>query len=183
MRSWLRLTAISQVALVWASGLAGSPAAAAPPATPALGKLVAQNVPAPPLVSNDLSGTRHRLQDYRGKVVLVNFWATWCEPCRAEMPTLQALKRRLEETAPGAFVILAVNYGESAGRVEGYLQKTPLEFALLLDPFTEVVRAWRPSVLPASYLIGRDGRVRYRVIGEYDWTGDEADRAIATLLR
>jgi thiol-disulfide isomerase/thioredoxin len=124
----------------------------------------------------------HRLSDYRGKVVLVNFWATWCEPCRDEMPSMQRLKERFENDRRGAVVILAVNYAESAASVDKFLKTVRLDFPVLLDPFSEVSRHWKPGILPATYLVGRDGRIHYRALGELDWAGAEAVAVIERLL-
>ena len=133
----------------------------------------------PLLALQDLDGRAHALEDYRGKVVLVNFWATWCEPCRAEMPSINRLRASL---AGQPFAVLAVNLGESEPRIRRFLEQVPLEFTVLLDRDSAVARAWRARVLPASFLIGPDGRVRYAVIGEYDWTHDAARKAILALL-
>jgi peroxiredoxin len=153
--------------------------ASASAASVQMGKLTAASGAAPPLELKDSGGKIHRLADYRGKVVLVNFWATWCEPCRDEMPSMQKLRERL---AGKPFAILAVNHGESAAQVDAFLKKLPLEFTVLLDPFNEVTRVWKPGILPASFLIGRDGRIRYKVVGEFDWAGEDAAAAIRGLL-
>jgi len=145
-------------------------------------KLVAVDIAAPPLELKDTQGRLHRLSDYRGKVVLVNFWATWCEPCRDEMPSIQTLYRRVQQSAAGALVILAVNHAENLPRIEQFLRHQPLEFPVLIDPFSVVWSAWKPGLLPASYLIGRDGRVRYRVRGEIDWAAKEAEAVVRRLL-
>jgi len=137
---------------------------------------------APALELRDMAGRLHRLPDYRGRVVLVNFWATWCEPCRDEMPSIERLRQRMNAVAKGRFVVLAVNQAESQARVATFLQKQPLDFPILLDPFSEVWRAWKPGLLPASYLIGADGRLRYRVLGELDWSGPEAEAIVRRLL-
>jgi thiol-disulfide isomerase/thioredoxin len=137
---------------------------------------------AAPFELRDLAGKLHRLADYRGKVVLMNFWATWCEPCRDEMPAMQTLYDRLGPRTGGDLVVLAVNYAENGARIRQYLKEYPFDFPVLLDGFSEVWRAWKPGMLPASYLIGRDGRVRYRVIGEFDWAGEEAGGIVRRLL-
>jgi len=134
----------------------------------------------PPLALNDLAGRPHTLADHRGKVVLVNFWATWCEPCRDEMPSMQRLQERL---AGRPFAILAVNHGESAARVSEFVKRAAVDFTVLLDPNQEAPRAWRVRVLPASFLVDAAGRVRYSVIGELDWTSDEAVNTVRRLLR
>ena len=133
----------------------------------------------PKLALKDTAGRPHTLADYGGKVVLLNFWATWCEPCRDEMATMRVLRERL---AGQPFEIVTVNYGESQAKVTAFFKSTGLDFPALLDPNQEAPKAWRVRVLPASFLVGRDGRVRYSVIGEIDWTGEEAMKTVRTLL-
>jgi len=133
----------------------------------------------PPLTLKDPDGRTHALADYRGKVLLINFWAAWCEPCREEMPAMRTLRERL---AGQPFAVLVVNHGESASRVREFLAREHLAFTALLDPNTEAARAWRVRVLPGSFLVDADGRVRYSVIGEFDWTSDEAMRVVRELL-
>ena len=134
---------------------------------------------APPLALRDLAGRQHALADYRGKVVLVNFWATWCEPCREEMPSMQRLKQHF---AGRPFAILAVNYGESDIRAGDFLKRSLLDLTVLLDPGQDASRAWRVRVLPASFLVGADGRVRYSVIGEIDWMSSPAIEMVRGLF-
>ena len=135
---------------------------------------------APSLALKDLAGRSHTLDDYRGNVVLVNFWATWCEPCRDELASIQALQQRL---AGRPFVILLVNYGESRARVGEFVKRESISFPILLDPNQEAPRAWRVRVLPSSFLVAPDGRVRYSVIGEIDWAGVEAANLVQRLWR
>lgn len=134
----------------------------------------------PALTLNDLSGRPHSLADYKGTIVLVNFWATWCEPCRAEMASMQRLQQRLAEKP---FVVLLVNHGEARGRVGDFVKREALVLSVLLDPNQDAARAWRVRVLPSSFLVGADGRVRYTVIGEMDWDGKESVETVLTLLR
>jgi peroxiredoxin len=133
----------------------------------------------PALALNDLGGRQHSLADYRGRVVLVNFWATWCEPCREEMASMRALQQRL---AGRPLVILLVNHGEARVRVSEFVKREALAFPILLDPNQDAPRAWRVRVLPSSFLIGRDGRVRYGVIGEIDWASTDAVNVVQALL-
>ena len=135
---------------------------------------------APHLALDDLGGRAHTLAEYRGSVVLLNFWATWCEPCRAEMVSMRALQQRL---AGRPFVILLVNYGEARTRVSEFAKRESLELPILLDPNQDAPRAWRVRVLPSSFLLGPDGHVRYGVIGEIDWVSAEAVRIVQELLR
>ncbi len=134
----------------------------------------------PPLSLNDVAGRRHTLADYRGSVVLVNFWATWCEPCREEMVTMRKLQERL---GGRPFVTLLVNYGESRMRVGEFVERESIDFPVLLDPNHDALRAWRVRVLPSSFLLDADGRLRYSVIGEIDWTGADAVNVVQGLLR
>ena len=93
-------------------------------------KLIATEALPPKLELSDLQGKSHRLADYKGKVVLVNFWATWCEPCRDEMPSMRALYRRLGAPGGGDLVVLAVNHGENAPRIEQFLRGSNDEWTL-----------------------------------------------------
>ena len=133
----------------------------------------------PPLVLSDLEGRAHRIEDYRGKVVLVNFWAAWCEPCREEMPSIGRLRDSL---AGRPFVELAVNLAESEARIRGFIERVSMNFPVLLDRDSVVAKAWQARILPASYLIGPDGRIRYSVLGEINWADERARRAVAGLL-
>jgi thiol-disulfide isomerase/thioredoxin len=133
----------------------------------------------PALALKDPAGRPHALADYRGQVLLVNFWATWCEPCRDEMPSFQRLKERL---AGHPLTVLAVNYGESSPKVGEFVRRLGLDLPVLLDPGQQAARAWRVRLLPTSYLVDADGRVRYSVVGELDWASDAAVNAVRRLL-
>jgi peroxiredoxin len=135
--------------------------------------------PPPALALKDLDGRLHRLSDYRGKVVLVNFWATWCAPCRDEMPSIQELKRKL---GGRPFAVLAVNLDEPESRIRNFLAQMKVHFTVLLDPERQVARAWQARVLPASFVIGPDGRIRYSLVGEINWDHDHVVSRIAELM-
>lgn len=135
--------------------------------------------PTPALKLPDLAGRMHDLASYRGKVVLVNFWATWCEPCREEMPSMNRLRSSL---AGRPFEILAVNLGEPESRIERFLEKIPLDFPVLLDRDMARAKAWNARVLPASYLIGPDGRIRYSHRGDIDWTRSDVRQIVERML-
>jgi cytochrome c biogenesis protein CcmG, thiol:disulfide interchange protein DsbE len=134
----------------------------------------------PPLALEDLSGRSHDLADYKGKVVLVNFWATWCEPCRAEMPSIDRLRSSLKGKP---FQVLAVNLAEPLSRIQKYADSLPLGFPLLRDRDGAAGKAWRAKLLPASFLIGRDGKIRYVAYGELDWSSDTVRAKVAELLQ
>jgi thiol-disulfide isomerase/thioredoxin len=138
------------------------------------------DAPTPPLALNDLAGTPRTLDGYRGRVVLLNFWATWCEPCREEMVSMRKLSEKLTGQP---FVVLLVNYGETRMRVADFVKREAIAFPTLLDPNQDAPRAWRVRVLPSSFLIGPDGRVRYSVIGEIDWASQAAIEMAERLFR
>lgn len=127
----------------------------------------------------DLAGATHSLDAYRGSVVFLNFWATWCGPCRTEMPAMQALHERL---AAGAdFVMLAVNLQEDAGQVRRFAAEMGLSFQILLDSSGEIAAAYGARTLPMSYLIDKDGSILARVIGIRTWDQPEFERLFRTL--
>jgi cytochrome c biogenesis protein CcmG, thiol:disulfide interchange protein DsbE len=134
----------------------------------------------PELALADLAGKEHRLADYRGRVVLVNFWATWCEPCREEMPSLDRLRSSLKGKP---FEVLAVNMAEPLSRIEKFAATLPVGFPLLRDRDGTTAKSWKAKLLPASFLIGRDGRIRYVAYGELDWSSDAVRARVAELLK
>ena len=134
----------------------------------------------PALQLADLDGKAHRLADYRGKVVLINFWATWCAPCRDEMPSIERLRASLEGRP---FVVLAVNLAEPESRIRKFLEAVPLRFPTLLDRDGAATRAWQAKYLPATYIVGPDGRIRYRHLGELDWSTPEVQKLIVGLMK
>jgi thiol-disulfide isomerase/thioredoxin len=134
---------------------------------------------AQPIELEDLRGKVHRLADYRGKVVLVNFWATWCAPCREEMPSIDRLRAALEGRP---FVVLAVNVGESARIAGDFAAKMPLGFPLLLDREATTTKAWGARILPATFVVGADGAIRYSYLGALDWASPPVRGAIEKLL-
>jgi peroxiredoxin len=135
--------------------------------------------PTPALELADVDGKIHRLSDYRGKAVLVNFWATWCAPCREEMPSIEALREAMHGKP---FVVLAVNVGESARVARGFAGTMALGFPLLLDRDTKVTKAWSARILPASFVVGPDGRIRYSYFGALDWASADVRSAIMRLV-
>jgi thiol-disulfide isomerase/thioredoxin len=133
----------------------------------------------PPLELKDLQGRDHRLEDYKGKVVVVNFWATWCDPCRDEMSSMQRLKERM---AGAPFAVVAVNYAEGNPRVEAFLRQVPVDFAILMDRDSAVSRRWQARTLPYTVVLDPRLRIRYTVTGELDWSAPEIEAALRRLL-
>jgi thiol-disulfide isomerase/thioredoxin len=133
----------------------------------------------PPLALRDSSGKEHRLADYRGKVVVLNFWATWCEPCREEMPSMQRLQGKL---AGKPFAILAVDFGEGVPRVNDFLKKVPVRLTVLFDRDISAANAWRVKVLPTTFVLDPEQRIRYSVVGDLQWDSPAVESAIRKLL-
>lgn len=120
------------------------------------------NYAAPQLALNDLQGNLASLADYRGQVVLVNNWATWCTPCQQEMPELEAY---FEKHRDQNFTIVAVEAGEPLNEVATFVKNYGLTFPVWLDPKDQAYAAFGYPGLPTSYVIDRDGKVRLEWIG------------------
>jgi thiol-disulfide isomerase/thioredoxin len=135
--------------------------------------------PAPPLALANLDGEPVDLAAYRGEVVLVNFWATWCPPCVEEIPSLDRLYRKLRERG---FAVLAVDVGEDAATVRQFLHGRAVSFPVLLDLDGAAFKGWRAYAFPTSLLLDRSHTVRYAVYGAFDWDTDEVVRTIERLL-
>ncbi len=128
----------------------------------------------------DTTGKVWRLADLKGRAVLVNFWASWCEPCRAEMPTLQQIA---DLYGPDKLLVLALNFKEHPNRAIQFAATTGITLPVLLDPQGQTARDWGVKVFPTTLLIDRQGRPRQRVQGEVDWTGAPAAKLIEALLK
>lgn len=125
----------------------------------------------------DLQGERWRTDALKGRVVVLNFWASWCQPCKEELPSLQTL----HEASAGQPVVIAINVREPLARVTRYVQAAGLSLPVVIDPQGDLARRWGVTVYPTTVLIGADGRARWRVVGDLDWTGAEPGRWLAAL--
>jgi thiol-disulfide isomerase/thioredoxin len=135
---------------------------------------VAGQPPAPEIALADVDGKPVKLSELRGKVVVVNFWATWCPPCRKEIPSLTRLQKLFK---PQQLRVLAVNIGEDEETVFGFIPDPG--FTILLDLNSTSLRTWQVRGLPATYIVDAEGRVVLRAVGgrEFD------DPAIVAQLR
>lgn len=141
-------------------------AAAAAPAPPR-GLMPLDGRPAPALRLADMNGQVTDLQQLRGRWVLVHFWASWCGPCRREMPTLQRLSARIP---PTRLQLVLVNTAESEDEVFSFLAGVTPELNTLMDRDGRVTERWQPRGLPSSFLVDPQGRLRYLALGGRDWT-------------
>ncbi len=137
---------------------------------------------APDFALKSLEGKTLRFSELRGKkVVLINFWATWCPPCRLEMPTMQKI---YSEYRGKGFEILAVNIEPDAKQeIREFMKELRLTFPVLLDPQMKVAREYRVFGLPVSILVDRKGIVRARETGYHDWTDKESREQVESLLK
>jgi len=118
----------------------------------------------------DIDGKVYRMSQYRGKVVIVNFWATWCPPCREEMPSME---RAYEKLKKSDIEILAINIGEDEDAIFKFSADYPVSFPLLMDQDSRVIKQWPVTALPTTYVIDPEGRIVYRAIGSREWDGEE----------
>lgn len=148
---------------VWAQGRGMTPIPAVPPA--------------PTLRLMDIDEKRVDLAQYKGRVVLVNFWATWCPPCRKEFPSLARVKKLFK---PAQFEVLAVNVGEDPDSVFSFTGLT--EFPVLFDRDSKAMAAWSVRGLPTTFLVDRQGRLAFRATGGREFDDPEIVAAIRSLL-
>ncbi len=133
----------------------------------------------PPLALKDLQGQPRSLDEFLGKVVIVNFWATWCEPCVDEMPSLQKLKDRL---AGENVVVIGVNLGEGEVRIRSFMDKTGTTFPILLDRDGVARKSWKVNGVPATFVLDATGRIRYSYTGALDFADEALNTRILRLL-
>ena len=137
------------------------------------------NSRAPDFALRDTAGKNISLSAFKGKVVLLNFWATWCPPCRAEMPALNKLYR---EKKNRGLEIIAVSTDRSVSSVKDFLEKHKVDFPILFDEDRTAVKLYRVFSMPTTFLIDRNGTVVEKFYGEYDWTEPETKGKIEKLL-
>jgi len=117
----------------------------------------------------DLRGRQHSLIDYRGNVVLVQFWATYCTPCRTEMPTMNRLIKKMRGKP---FKIVTVNMAESPGQVQQFLQEVPVDFPVLLDSDGSTLSRWKVFAAPANFILDKRGKIIFTLYGAIEWDSD-----------
>jgi len=142
-----------------------------------------RSTPAPGFTLPDLEGKKRSLAESRGKVVLLNFWATWCPPCVEELPSMAQLQRALADRPDVAMMTVSVD--DTAAQVKKFLEQHRALFGsipVLMDPSKKVPESYGTKKFPESYLIDRTGTVRYRFINKRDWSSPLALSCIESLL-
>jgi peroxiredoxin len=176
----MRIELVAVHALVWAGFFAGGTAWARDPVFRAMEVAhadPASEAPGFSLVTPE--GTTIRLEQFRGRIVLLNFWTTWCPPCRVEMPSMERLHR---EFMSQGLVVLAVDIRESPKQVARFMKEFRLSFPPLLDTDGEVAARYRVQGIPTTVLIDRGGRIVGTVVGPREWSSPEAQAVIRSLL-
>lgn len=153
----LRLFCITWVLIAVAPAAFGDEAAL----TPVEGEPMA-----PDFALQGPQGELYRLADLRGQPLIVNFWATWCPPCRAEMPAMQRAWEQLQEEGIG---VIAINVGEDAETIETFVEQVPVSFPLPMDTDSAVTQRWPLRGLPTTFVVAPDGRLVYKAAGEREW--------------
>jgi thiol-disulfide isomerase/thioredoxin len=133
----------------------------------------------PSLSLSDLEGRPWSLQALRGRPVVLNFWASWCEPCRAEMPSLDLMALKYEREG---LAVLTVNFKDGAQTVRRFLEAVPLSLPVLMDRDGSVAKAWGVNVFPTTLLVSRRGAPVGVVRGEVEWNGADGKRLVESLL-
>jgi len=127
-----------------------------------------------------LNGNELDLSRYRGKVIMINFWATWCGPCRVEMPSMEDLYSKY---GGKDFEILAVNGGEDRILVQPFIKNLNLSFPVLLDQQFEVHNKYQVTAIPSTFLVDKSGVITHRFFGFMDWRNDHSRELIAKLIK
>jgi cytochrome c biogenesis protein CcmG/thiol:disulfide interchange protein DsbE len=128
----------------------------------------------------DLNGKQMQLSDLRGKIVVLNFWATWCPPCVDETPSLIALQK---EIAPHNATVLGVSVDDDSQAYHQFLQDHKIDFPTFRDPSEKIAAEYGTHMWPETYVIGRDGRIVRKFIGEQDWTSPAMTSYIQSLFQ
>ena len=165
MKSWVSSAAVAVV--VWTQLASPAVRALGPGDTP------------PPIGLPDQRGKPVDLQELRGKVVVIDFWASWCKPCKKEMPVLEALHRRYGKEG---LVVVGVNIDTREKKMKKFLAETPVTFRQVHDPKLRVASRYKPPEMPSAYLVGRDGTVRDVLQGFREEDARRLEAAIRELL-
>ncbi len=161
-------------------GVAVSVVAGSPPLGHEL-NVVEARPEAPDFTLKDMDDEQHRLSDFRGRTVMLNFWGTWCPPCVREMPSMERLYRKYKDRG---FTVVAVNQFETQDMVFEFTGRLSIEptFPILFDKESRASELYRVKGLPTTYLIDKAGRIRYRAMGGREFDHPEVQKVIESLL-
>ena len=135
--------------------------------------------PAPDFVLQDASGKVWKLSGLKGKVVFVNFWATWCKPCRDEMPSMEALNKTM---ADKPFQMLSIIFNDDLDLAKSYARRQGATFPVLGNPSKELTQAYMITGVPETFLIDADGILKHKFIGPYDWSSPKMKNVVLELF-
>lgn len=127
--------------------------------------------PAPQFELKDTDGNLWRLSDLKGKVVFINFWATWCPVCKAEMPFKEGLLKKMQGRP---FQMLGITYRDKPGDVKVYVERYGITIPTLMSPDNEVARLYGVTVIPKTFIVDKDGVIRERIFGMRQWDSPES---------
>ncbi|MEE9614263.1 MAG: TlpA disulfide reductase family protein [Thermodesulfobacteriota bacterium] len=183
----IKVLALVAAAALMASAAGAAAGAAAPAATEDTGSEFGVITPkvrveAPAFTLTDVEGEERSLEEFRGKLVLLNFWGTWCAPCRREMPALEKLWKEFGESGLVVVGVAGDRGRKGMQKVKEFRDTHSLTFPLLLDSEGDARKDYEIMALPTSYLIGRDGKFLGKILGEKEWDGEEAKELIIELL-
>lgn len=138
------------------------------------------NQPAPNFTLKSIAGSNLKLSEYRGQVILLNFWASWCGPCRQEMPILESLHNRYKDLG---FTVLGVNVEKDPSKAQEYLKEVSVTFPILLDTQNSTSELYNVEAMPTTVIIDRDGNMRYLHKGYKSGFEDKYEQEIKVLIR
>jgi thiol-disulfide isomerase/thioredoxin len=126
----------------------------------------------------DMQGKLHTLNEYKGNIVLLQFWATYCTPCRKEMPTMNSLIKKMQGKP---FKIVSVNMAETREEVADFIQQVPVDFPILLDSDGSTVEKWKVFAAPANFILDKKGNIIFTLFGAIDWDSDDMVKKMTLL--
>ena len=129
-------------------------------------------------VLTDVSGNPFTLNNFKGKVTLINFWASWCTPCVEEIPSLNRLKQKMQSKP---FQLISINYAETPDRIQTFMKKVKVDFPVLLDSDGSISKNWQVVAFPSTYIIGPDGKIKYGVNAAIHWDTDKVIQQLNAL--
>ncbi|MEJ2143318.1 MAG: TlpA disulfide reductase family protein, partial [Gammaproteobacteria bacterium] len=132
-----------------------------------------------PFTLKDKTGKTFTLDNLKGKVTLINFWATWCTPCIEEIPSLNRLKMKMQGKP---FQLISINYAETPDRISNFMKKVKVDFPVLLDEDGTLSKKWKVVAFPSTFVIGMDGKIHYGVNAAIHWDTDKVIRQLESLM-